>query len=297
MEELLFDHLLKGSRLLEKRCPACHNQLLKKGVTPVLFSPSSVQGNSSFDSAASEIDDNVGPWEPIEGLPYCLACEAHVVTNEFELSFAAEQLSNNSKMQKKGALLQLMDGSRPNSPIKSPIRGISSRPKLSVSTDSLFFNEGIVSPSVKDEKDYGFTKELEEPSPPHKFTNMQKVKALLIPAMQSRAVVSTTTDQEPLSPLSDIGEETDQAVGDNKETVKDVAIELQNSLREDTAQEFSMAEHNTLSVVVEEAAVPESSDSDTKNDCKDSSDHSNSMSESLMTTKISSPRSIDYNIR
>jgi len=108
MEELLFEHLMKGSRLLEKRCPACHNQLLKKGVTPVLFSPSSVHGNSSFESCSSVVDEeNEQPWEPIEGLPFCLTCEAHVVTNEFELSFASEMLSSKSKAQKKGALLHL----------------------------------------------------------------------------------------------------------------------------------------------------------------------------------------------
>lgn len=281
MEEVLLEYLLKGSRLLEKRCPACHNQLLKKGVTPVLLSPASVHGNSSFESCPSIVEEeNDKPWEPIEGLPFCLACEAHVVTNEFELSYASETLSNKSKVQKKGALLHLMDGSRPGSPAKSPIRSGRIKPTLSISTESVFFSEEILlSPAEKDDKDCQ-VKENVEPSSHHKFPNMQKVKELLIPSMQSRAVVSTIENQEAFSPLSHCIE-VDLVCVNNEDKSNE------SDLADDPEPEMHQAANNSLTVVVEEPAsiVQDFSKVDPKNNPTPSSSQSHLANQSAEPTK------------
>jgi len=219
MEKLLLDHLLKGSKLIEKWCPACHFPLLKKGVTPLLFSPASVsvQGNSSFDSGVSEQEDG-GQWIPTDGIPYCLSCETHVVTNEFELAFAAEQMSSSHKMSKKGSLLHLMQApSRPSSPDKANQIKASGKPQLSVfisSTPSM--DETMLAPTEEAVKLEGtalskdtvteLNTEYKESEPGLQNTEMERVKAMLIFTMQSRADVSVSTaHQSPLSPLSDAG--------------------------------------------------------------------------------------------
>jgi len=217
MEKLLLDHLLKGSKLIEKWCPACHFPLLKKGVTPLLFSPASVsvQGDSSFDSGASEQEDSC-QWMPTDGIPYCLSCETHVVTNEFELAFAAEQMSSSHKMSKKGSLLHLMQvPSRPSSPDKANQMKASGKPQLSVFI-SPSMDETLLATTEEAVKFEGteLTKntvaelntETKESEPSLQNTEIERVKAMLIFTMQSRADVSVSTaHQSPLSPLSDAG--------------------------------------------------------------------------------------------
>jgi hypothetical protein len=105
IEQLLSDKLMQGYVLLEKSCPSCATPLVKKGVedtddprhnaikamdNPVLVS------SQSFEQ----------PFRPIAGVPFCVACQSHVVTEEAEISI----LERCDSLKHKGSILVALKG-------------------------------------------------------------------------------------------------------------------------------------------------------------------------------------------
>lgn len=96
VERLLSERLVEGFLLLEKACPACATPLVKRNS----FSP-----KHSLDHVIQEYDnftygagvDTVAyesPIQPLLGVPFCVSCQAHVVTtpDEVQLLEAADHL-------------------------------------------------------------------------------------------------------------------------------------------------------------------------------------------------------------
>ena len=104
IEMLLSEKLMQGYVLLEKSCPVCATPLVKKNpvdeeeaendapVAPVMV-PS-----GSFDK----------PFRVVEGVPFCVGCTSHVITQECEISI----LERCDSLKAKGSILvALQDGS------------------------------------------------------------------------------------------------------------------------------------------------------------------------------------------
>lgn len=75
VERLLSERLVEGFCLLEKSCPACATPLVKRPSSDAEESVLSASSNSSFER----------PVKPITGVPFCVWCEAHVVTESDEV--------------------------------------------------------------------------------------------------------------------------------------------------------------------------------------------------------------------
>lgn len=103
VERLLSERLVDGYLLLEKACPACATPLVKReaGWSPrslgsrsarqqPMHGPSSnFEGTKSCDNLTygAGIDSVAyeSPIQPIAGVPFCVSCQAHVVTNADEV--------------------------------------------------------------------------------------------------------------------------------------------------------------------------------------------------------------------
>jgi hypothetical protein len=82
IEQLLSEKLMEGYVLLEKSCPVCSTPLVKnqhddeeddpveKEIEPVMIP------KGSFTQ----------PFHPVDGVPYCVACTSHVITQESEIN-------------------------------------------------------------------------------------------------------------------------------------------------------------------------------------------------------------------
>jgi uncharacterized Zn finger protein (UPF0148 family) len=110
VEDLLFKYLMQGGQLLDSCCPSCQNPLVKDGETPEVMSPTTLNNAAatSFDGYESELgqdDDKKPAWTPVKGVPFCVACEATVVTTEMELAYASERLALTGRSQKKGSMI------------------------------------------------------------------------------------------------------------------------------------------------------------------------------------------------
>lgn len=103
IEQMLSEKLMQGYILLEKSCPTCATPLVKQVVeedsdhratkavdTPVLVS------SQSFDQ----------PFRPVAGVPFCVACQSHVVTEEAEISI----LERCDSLKHRGSILVALKG-------------------------------------------------------------------------------------------------------------------------------------------------------------------------------------------
>jgi hypothetical protein len=102
IELLLSEKLMKGYLLLEKSCPVCATPLVKNGppgdeendeenVKPLMV-PS-----HSFDQ----------PFRPVVGVPFCVSCQSHVITQECEISI----LERCDSLKAKGSILVALQDS------------------------------------------------------------------------------------------------------------------------------------------------------------------------------------------
>lgn len=98
IELLLSEKLMKGYGLLEASCPECRTPLLKKRslkesdrMFENLVVPPVVLPKGSFKKQ----------FKPVEGVPYCVGCTSHVITNEYEISV----LERCDALKNKGSLL------------------------------------------------------------------------------------------------------------------------------------------------------------------------------------------------
>lgn len=140
VEELLSEKLLEGYQLLETACPHCYTPLLVKNKTPVALSPRkplpvsravsphmsvsyvSVQLQPSSSDFAGSPTSSVGeqqPFAPVHNVPYCVSCQAHVVTSESHMA----TLERNNALKDRGSIiLALSEDEREEHDIASPGR-------------------------------------------------------------------------------------------------------------------------------------------------------------------------------
>ena len=88
IEELISDQLVDGCVLMDKSCPACVTPLLKHvDSLPVdLNDENSLKKGKSRDTTKSALS-----LTPIDGVPFCVACQAHVVTSSDEIDKVEEK--------------------------------------------------------------------------------------------------------------------------------------------------------------------------------------------------------------
>jgi hypothetical protein len=107
IENLLSEKLMEGFVLLEKSCPVC--------ATPLVRSEEEVNdddgdGSGSFDIRPTMVPSLSfdQPFQPVGGVPFCVACQSHVITQECEISI----LEHCDSLKNKGSILvALQDGS------------------------------------------------------------------------------------------------------------------------------------------------------------------------------------------
>jgi hypothetical protein len=96
IEQLLSEKLMEGYVLLEKSCPVCSTPLVKDN------------GDEEDELVHKEIDpvmipkgSFIQPFIPVQGVPLCVACTSHVVTQDNEVSI----LSKCGSLKAKGGVL------------------------------------------------------------------------------------------------------------------------------------------------------------------------------------------------
>ena len=102
IEQLLSDKLMEGFVLLDKSCPVCSTPLVKK------------HEGEDEDPVEKEVEPVMiprgsftQPFKPIAGVPFCVACTSHVITQECEISV----LENCNSLKMKGEILVALTGS------------------------------------------------------------------------------------------------------------------------------------------------------------------------------------------
>lgn len=105
VEKLLSEKLLNGFVLLETCCPACSTPLVKNnGLKSSANDSGSNAKKDPFVLPSSSFDQ---PFRPVAGVPMCVICNSHVVTQESEI----ELLEQCDTLKDKGSILIAMKGS------------------------------------------------------------------------------------------------------------------------------------------------------------------------------------------
>ena len=81
LEELLSEKLMEGFELDETPCPECSTPLVKLNRNPYGFDVKHLKAPVLIPNRNPE-----KPFEPIDDVPMCVSCNAHVVTNEHEVN-------------------------------------------------------------------------------------------------------------------------------------------------------------------------------------------------------------------
>lgn len=115
VERLLSEKLLSGMILMEKACPVCSTPLVKAEQQQLLPSGQTIRQKPHF-GLKSLIDDTrssdesssgtsaISVVEPVAGIPFCVSCQAHVVSHPNEVQ-ALQQSDSQVGLAKKGSIL------------------------------------------------------------------------------------------------------------------------------------------------------------------------------------------------
>lgn len=90
LEQLLSEKLMQGYVLLESSCPVCSTPLVKNHQ----MVPKNLSSGSSDSYEDGQLPKHVllpresfdQPFRPVEGVPICVTCNSHVITQETEVS-------------------------------------------------------------------------------------------------------------------------------------------------------------------------------------------------------------------
>ncbi|VEU35889.1 unnamed protein product [Pseudo-nitzschia multistriata] len=104
LEQMLSEKLMQGYVLMESTCPKCSTPLVKNHQ----MVPRSLQCPSSDQNDTRRVDKCVllpqesfdQPFKPVEGVPVCVQCNSHVITQETEVSI----LEQCDSMKDKGSI-------------------------------------------------------------------------------------------------------------------------------------------------------------------------------------------------
>ncbi len=104
IEQMLSEKLMEGYTLLESCCPVCTTPLIKNAV----------KGNEDGNKTAQvkhpvllSSDSFEKPFKPVDGVPICVVCQAHVVTSESDISI----LERCESLKDKGSILMALNES------------------------------------------------------------------------------------------------------------------------------------------------------------------------------------------
>lgn len=79
IEDLLSEKLMEGYELIEMPCPSCTTPLIKSK-SPVEHLKSPLKNPVQIPNRNPD-----KPFEPVGGVPLCVACNCHVVTQQIEM--------------------------------------------------------------------------------------------------------------------------------------------------------------------------------------------------------------------
>ena len=169
IEQLLSEKLMQGYVLLEKSCPVCatplvksHEEELNDDEMPVR--PTMVPSRS-FDQ----------PFIPVDGVPFCVHCNSHVITQECEISI----LERCDSLKNKGSILvALQDNSYGDGVSQfTPMSGVDEKP------------EPEAAPSV-DTTDAALTPDMPQQVVEEEEAAQQKTRAIDLPEEEAPAEVA-----------------------------------------------------------------------------------------------------------
>lgn len=106
IENLLSEKLLNGYVLLESSCPVCSTPLVKNNHMVPKDLVSDGLPTRQISMVKSESFDKQ-PFKPVPGVPVCVVCQSHVITQECEISI----LERTDSLKYKGSILVAMQGS------------------------------------------------------------------------------------------------------------------------------------------------------------------------------------------
>lgn len=95
IEDLLSEKLLEGYELIEKSCPGCTTPLIKMDINPT--------DQTEFLEFPVLIPNRnpQKPFEPVEGVPLCVVCNSHVITQDSEMALIEKQEADDDVYEKK----------------------------------------------------------------------------------------------------------------------------------------------------------------------------------------------------
>ena len=82
IERLLSEKLLEGYILMERICPSCATPLVKNKIDE----EKEKKANNALEPFVVPSKSFDQPFQPVLGVPFCVSCHAHVVTDESEIS-------------------------------------------------------------------------------------------------------------------------------------------------------------------------------------------------------------------
>ena len=116
LEQLLSEKLMKGYVLMESSCPKCSTPLVKNHqmVPKTLSTPSFTDENDDGAPTTTKINKCVllpaasfdQPFRPVDGVPMCVSCQTHVITQETEVCI----LEQCDSMKDKGSIYVAING-------------------------------------------------------------------------------------------------------------------------------------------------------------------------------------------
>jgi hypothetical protein len=93
IEDLLSEKLLEGYQLIEKSCPECATPLIK-----MENNPQEVDGNLLNTPVLIPNRNPEKPFDAVAGVPLCVACNSHVVTQECEMNILERHETSNGSV-------------------------------------------------------------------------------------------------------------------------------------------------------------------------------------------------------
>ena len=227
---MISDKLMKGYVLCSTGCPMCSTPLVKnqteQRTSTGLKSNPSNDSNSIFPIVVKS-ESFEQPFFPVIGVPFCVVCQAHVVTSELDV----DALESSATFKHKGSILVAMEDDE-------ECRDALDDDILNVSNDHNIFN-----PAADENSEDGassFTKSLSSiikesesilgrPVDPNRFTT-----ALFCGTTASRQIVST-------SPVNVVLVEKEQ-VSDPYNDIAGVEEEYEDNAFADALEEEDMDE-------------------------------------------------------
>lgn len=111
IEQLLSEKLMEGYVLLEKSCPVCSTPLVKNQASDEDDEDDEEPVEKDVEPVLIPRGSFIEPFKPVQGVPFCVGCSSHVVTQECEISV----LEKCHSLKGKGGIFVAITRSKDNS--------------------------------------------------------------------------------------------------------------------------------------------------------------------------------------